>query len=134
MGGGLLSVSLDEASGMVPMPAPSLEGMWDKAKRLLRSPDDIQMAPGNTSARMVASSSDGPPHYVCLKKGRCECDQTCPHFQAVGLCAHSVAVAELLGSLHSTLEAVSRMNKVSITKLAKHNLPSGAGRKGGKSP
>ena len=31
MGSGLLSVSLHKASGMVAIPAPSLEGMWDKA-------------------------------------------------------------------------------------------------------
>ena len=43
-----------------------------------------------------------------------------------------VAVAEIMGSLQSTLAAVSQQKNISLTKLAQHSLPSGAGQKNGK--
>ena len=44
----------------------------------------------------------------------------------------SCKLAEIMGSLQSTLAAVSQQKNISLTKLAQHSLPSGAGQKNGK--
>lgn len=42
----------------------TIKNMWDKAERLLTTPNAITPAPGNENARVVASDSSSRPHFV----------------------------------------------------------------------
>ena len=60
------------------------------------------------------------------------CDSDCPNWKALGICAHSVAVAELSGKLPVFIERIKKCNKrPSISKFAEATMPKGRGRKGG---
>ena len=87
-------MDLQSASEQVNIPIKCLEGIWTKASELISTNDAIVLAPGQDSgARMVLSKV---PHMVTPKKGReFSCNSSCPNWKSMGICAHSVAVAEV---------------------------------------
>lgn len=85
------------------VPLACLQGVWEKAKRLISTINAITLAPGQEpEARMVLSYSGNVPHMVVPKKsGEFSCDAKCPNWRAMGICSHTVAVAEVNKSYHS---------------------------------
>ena len=63
-----LSVPIQEVS-ISSIPVTTLQNIWQKAERLLNTPHAIACAPGNSSARMVASESSSRPHFVQQNAG-----------------------------------------------------------------
>lgn len=132
-----LSMDVDSVSSLVNVPLPCLKGIWQKASELLASPDKIVAAPGHSpEAKMVASHTGPRPHLVLpCKSGIFKCDNDCLNYKSMGMCSHSVAVANLNGSLHQFISAFSKLKKQpDFTKLSLHGMPSGRGRKGGQAP
>ena len=78
----------------------------------------IAPAPGQPSeARMVLSYSGKTPHMVTPKKiGDFSCDSSYPNWKSLGICSHSVAVAETNGQLRLFI-------------IKKEKIPTGRGRK-----
>ena len=83
------------------VPLNCLEGIWSKAAERLSTPDAIVPAPGvGIGAKFVLSYSGKRPHLVMPKKSGCfACDHDCPNWRSLGICAHSVAVANLCSKL-----------------------------------
>ena len=100
-----LSVDVNDFSAHVVTPLPVLEGIWKKCSELLSEKNAVVKAPGhNDKARMVKSYSGPRPHLVvCKKGGQFACDNTCPNWRSLGICAHAVVAAEDNGDLMTYL-------------------------------
>lgn len=60
------------------------------------------------------------------------CDSDCPNWKELGVCAHSVAVAEMSGKLFEFVEKVKKAKKQPVlSKFVEATMPKGRGRKGG---
>ena len=92
-----LAVDIHDVANSVRIPLNSLEGIWKKAAELLKTEGAIVPAPGvGDNAKFVLSYSGRKPHLVVPKKGGSfACDQDCPNWCALSICAHSVAVANV---------------------------------------
>ena len=130
-----LSVDIDNALQLVNVPYKCLEGIWGKAKDLINTENAIVPAPGqDPTARMVLSYSGQMPHLVTPKKGGdFACDSNCANWKAMGICSHSVAVADINDKLMEFL-AKKTKKRANMTKLLTTNMPKGRGRKGGVAP
>ena len=118
----------------------TLQNMWEKAERLLNTPNAITPAPGNENARMVASDSSSRPHFVQKTAGnKFLCDDSCPMWRGQKVCAHAIAVAESLHCLKGFIETLRKSKaECNLTKLVttscerrKASTKSGAPRKRG---
>ena len=130
-----LSVDYMEFSEQVFIPEMVLESIWRKASELLTSPNAIASAPGlDSKAHTVMSYSGKRPHLVSAKKtGQYVCDKACGNWNSLNLCSHTVAVAETNGELRNFVSWLTKAKKKpSVTKLVVTGMPSGRGRKGGK--
>ena len=89
-----LSVSAED-SGILTIPFITLQGMWEKAERLLSSHTEITHAPGSDpKARMVLSLTSDTPHFVrCKANGQYICDLACIRWISADICSHTLAVA-----------------------------------------
>ena len=132
----LMSVSLEDAVQKVNVPLKCLEGIWNKASQLIDTENAIVPAPGqDPEAKMVLSYSGKVPHMVTPKKsGDFSCDSNCPSWKAMGICAHSVAVAEVNNKLPQFLSTKKRKQAINVTNLLTTTMPKGRGRKGGVAP
>lgn len=126
-----LSVNVNSFSRSVSVPFPTLSGIWTKAEDLLKDPGgNFSMSPGSHSqARMVKSYSSSTPHLVKpAKGGRFICDSNCAHYKSLGICSHTVAVAELNNSLIEFL-AFYKKSKAkhipNLTAMAISDMPNG---------
>ena len=82
------------------VPRSVLDGIWEKAFELATDPNAIASAPGYDKGHTVKSSSGRRPHLVMAKnKGQYCCDSDCGNHKSLGICSHSVAVAEIDGEL-----------------------------------
>ena len=132
-----LSVDASTAAKSTNLPITCVEGIWNKAKELLQKENAIVPAPGQSSeARMVLSYSSKVPHMVTpTKGGGFSCDSNCPSWKSVGMCAHSVAVAQVNGKLDELVSIVKKKKKnPNVTALVTSTMPKGRGRKGGVPP
>ena len=132
-----LSVDVDSAIKAVNLPATCLEGMWSKAADLLHKEHAIAPAPGHSpEAKMVLSYSGKSPHMVTpVKGGGFSCDSNCANGKSLGVCSHSIAVAEVNGKLSQFIAFVQKKKKhPNITCLTTTSMPSGRGRKGSAPP
>ncbi len=93
-------------------------------------------APGINQGKFVLSYCNSRPHLVVPSKNSIySCDFECPKWKGLGICAHSVAVAEINGKLPDYIEKVRKKKQTpNITKLAKSTMPKGRGRKGSQQP
>ena len=109
----LLSVAVNDFSALVITPVEVLKAIWRKAYELLREPNSISRAPGQgDNARMVRSYSGSRPHLVLHKKsGQYACDNMCPNWKSLGICAHSVATAEDNHELQLFIQWYSKAKK-----------------------
>ena len=133
-----LSVDMENASVQTNIPVNCLRGVWKKASDLLKGSNAIVMAPGqDEQARMVLSYSGHAPHMVVPKKGGdFSCDANCPNWKSLGLCSHTVAVAEVNHKLATFLAARQKKKQQpgNLTNLLTATMPRGRGRKGGSAP
>ena len=132
-----LSVDVSDVVASTNLPLPCFQGIWSKATELLQAPGSIVAAPGHpANTWMVASRSGQRPHLVAPCKGELiKCDNECLNYKSMGICSHSVAVAQLNNKLQQFVNAFSKVKrKPNFTSLAVHGMPSGRGRKGGQAP
>ena len=133
-----LSVDYKELLNSSVITMSTLQDMWQKATHLAFTPGLVTVVPGqpNSNNRIVASMTNGPPHYVTKKsEGQFVCTGVCPRFTANKICQHTVAAAENCKQL-SQFCAWWKMHHTgpNIDSLAVVGLPKGvAGQKGGKS-
>ena len=128
-----LSVDVEAAATNLNVPLTCVEGIWKKANELIRNPDAIVPAPGQTpESRMVLSYSGKVPHLVTpTKGGGFSCDGNCPNWKSLGFCSHSIAVAELNEKLDVFITYLHKKNKSpNVTTLITSQMPSDRGRKG----
>ena len=125
-----ISVSHLESGLSAAIPPHSLCTMWNKAEKIINSEGDISMAIGkfhnDDRARQVGSESNPrQPHFVYqYNTGKVVCDN-CPLYQAFKICQHSIAVAEVRGSLSLFLKWRKSVSKGqhSAENLTKSSLP-----------
>ena len=132
-GDGKLSMDAETLAKSSNLPIACVEGILNKASELLHKENAIVPAPGQSSeARMVLSFSSKMPHMVVPTKGSgFSCDNNCSNWKSIGLCSHSVAVAESNGKLEEFIMGVKRKKKIpNMTALATSTMPKGRGRKG----
>ena len=139
---GVLDVSQDElvlALGTVP--SSTVEGLWKKAEWLLKTPNQVVVAPGcSPDARMVASSRNlDRPHLVIPGKaeGEFRCDKSCPQWNGLAVCSHVLATAQSTGKLLPFLQwyrnSKTKKKNGNLTALARTDMPANPGKKGGQS-
>ena len=69
------------------------------------------------------------------KGNRFICDSECCHFKSIGICSHTVAVAELNGKLLEFVAFYKKTKRVpNLTSMATSGMPKGKGRKGSEPP
>ena len=131
-----LSCDVTNASEKLDIPLPCLQGIWSKAEKLLTTKEAIVPAPGQApEARMVLSYSGKVPHMVTPNKSRSFCcDSSCVNWKSLGICSHTVAVAEVNGKLLQFLSLCKKKKKPNLTSLLTTDLPKGSGRKGAVPP
>ncbi len=132
-----LSVNVEAAVKAVNLPLTCVERMWLKAAELIHKEHAIVPAPGQSpEAKMVLSYSGKSPHMVTpIKGGGFSCDSNCANWKSLGICSHSIAVAEINGKLSEFVAFVQKKKKrPNITKLTTASMPKGRGRKGGVPP
>ena len=66
------------------------------------------------------------------KGGVFSCESNCPNWKSLGICSHSVAVAQVNGKLEEFISAVKK--SPNVTALVISTMPRGRGRKGGVPP
>lgn len=131
-----LSIRVDSFADLVTVPRSVLDGIWEKAFELATDPNAIASAPGYDKGHTVKSSSGRRPHLVMAKnKGQYCCDSDCGNHKSLGICSHSVAVAEIDGELKGFVDwFVKAKRRPNITNLVLTGMPMGRGRKGGVPP
>ena len=132
-----LSLDVEAAFKIVNIPRTCLEGMWLKAAELLNKEHAIVPAPGQSpEAKMVLSYSGKAPHMVTpVGGGGLNCDANCVNWKSLGICSHSIAVAEINGKLAHFISFVQKKKKrPNLTNLTTTTMPRGRGRKGGVPP
>jgi len=89
-----------------------------------------------TNDKMVKSKSGDAPHLVRADEHKYKCDDRCPHFKSISLCSNVVAAAESNGDLSEFVNwfCSKHGSGPNLMRIATHDMPAGAGRKGGKVP
>jgi hypothetical protein len=117
------SVPVSELVGSVPIPEIILNGIWSKAAQLLSMPNAISRAPGSDmKSHAVLSFSGSRNHLVsCKKTGQYVCDKACGNWNSLGICSHTVAVAEVNDDLSSFILWYQKAKKKAIfDKICPH--------------
>ena len=77
------------------------------------------------------------PHLI--EKGKAEseykCEKTCPHYNALKLCSHVIAMVEANEDLKAFLQFYTKKkeaDKMNLSRLLQTDMPSNPGCKGGK--
>jgi hypothetical protein len=114
-----------------------LEDIWKKASMLVSMNNAIISVPGEpvgSRSRMVMSASGKTPHHVQIlqnNRNKFICDHNCPRFKAYKFCSHTIAVAEINGSLRGFMSVLSKgKSRSNLSSIVYHGLPAGAGEKG----
>ena len=128
-----LSIDPKKFQSGLNIPLPSVQAIWNKAAELISQPNCIVAAPGHgTESKMVMSRKGKRPHLVtCGKNGRYSCDSDCPNWKSLGICSHSVAVAQTNDSLQEFCDYYRKSKRLpSMSQLLLSGMPSGIGNKG----
>jgi hypothetical protein len=119
-------------------PQETVRGMWDKAVQLVSSPGKMSPAPGCApTSRMVASHRfQDRPHLVTKGKAKDEykCEKSCPHWNGIKICSHTIAAAESNGDLSKFLVWYKQKRSTKAANLSavvRTDMPQHPGRKGG---
>jgi hypothetical protein len=127
-----LSIDPQKFQSGLNIPLPSVQAIWNKAAELISQPNLIVAAPGHgTESKIVLSRTGKRPHLVtCGKNGRYSCDGDCPNWKSLGICSHSVAVAQVNGSLKEFCDHYRKSKRLpSMSQLLLSGMPSGMGNK-----
>ena len=66
------------------------------------------------------------------KGGGFACDSNCPNWKSLGLCSHTVAVAQVNGKLEQYISLVKKTKRIpNVIALVTSTMPKGQGKKGG---
>ena len=128
-----LSIDPQKFRSGLNIPLPSVQAIRSKAAKLISEPNSIVAAPGyGTESKMVLSRRGKRPHLVtCGKDGRYSCDSDCPNWKSLGICSHSVAVAQMNDSLQEFCDYYWKSKHLpSMSQLLLSGMPSGMGNKG----
>ena len=120
----LVDVNTVACHGQIPLTC--LEGIWSKAAELLKTDGAIVSAPGVSSGcKFVQSYSGYRPHLVTPKRGSTfACNQDCPNWRALNVCAHTVALAKLSGKLPDFVASFKKVKKSpSLSLFAEATMP-----------
>ena len=80
---------------------------------------------------MVLSYSRKNAHMISyIKTGDFACDANCLNWKGLGICSHSVAVAEVNGQLKEFLRLKKHQKPPNLTNMVSTSAPRGRGRKG----
>ena len=132
-------------SGIIRVPFSILARMYHRAALILACREDniISSDPGkgDNLARFVANESINAPSYVLCRKRSVRhgayymCSTTCIDFVAYDICAHTIAVAEMDGSLTEFVQCykATRQRPPNVDALIHMDLPAGRGTKKTKS-
>ena len=134
-----LSVGIED-SGIIRVPFQILSRMYNDAEAILRCKDErIIPDPGNgdNPPRYVANETAKVPAYVVNRKRSVRhgcyyiCSDSCIRFTTYAICEHSLAVAELDGSLSAFFKCYKAMNQraPNVAGLVSIDLPAGRGTK-----
>ena len=115
-------------------------GMYNEAEAILRCKDGrIIPDPGNgdNPPQYVANETANVPAYVVNRKSSVRhgcyytCSDSCIRFTTYAICEHSLAVAELDGSLSAFFKCYKAMNQraPNVADLVSIDLPAGRGTK-----
>ena len=134
-----ISMSHEEAFANTKVPHATAEGIWNKATMLIAEENAIVVAPGcGPKDKMVKSKSGTVLHLVTATNDlEYKCDDKCPQYKSLFVCSHAVAAAQFNGEVKEFMEWYRRRHgnhQPSFIKLAVHDMPAAAGRKGGKLP
>ena len=99
--GGDLLVEAESAAQELHLPLACVQGIWRKAAELLSKKNAVVTAPGHDddNVKMVLSYSSKTPHTVTPTKLGYACDNNCANWKSIGICSHTVAVAQVNGNL-----------------------------------
>ena len=85
--------------------------------------------PVGSRSRMVMSAS-GRTLHVQIQQNKFICDHNCPRFKTYKFCSHTIAVAEIDGSLRGFMSVLSEgKSRSNLSSIIYHGLPAGAGEK-----
>ena len=116
-------------------PLSTAKSIYEKAVCLNFSDEAMVPAPGcEKGSYMVESSSrKDRPHLVLRgKNGAFKCDRTCPNFNALKLCSHTVTAANRSKELNLFL--LKHKPSFDVTGAIMTDMPKNPGKKGGKGP
>ena len=96
------------------IPLNCLQEIWNKATELLGTDKAIVTSSDcDTEATYVLSYSESNPYLVTPKKTEVFAyDSACVNWKCLGICAHSVAVAEMNGRLQDFTERVKNTHAI----------------------
>ena len=119
-------------------PQETVKGMWDKAVELVSSPGKISSAPGcDPTLKMVASHRfKDRPHLIMKGKanGEHRCKKSCPHWNGIKICSHTIATVESNGDLSKFLvwyKEKRSTKAANLSAVVRTDMPQYPGRKGG---
>ena len=121
------------------LPHETAKGIVQKAQEIVDDATAIAHVPGGKSKdRFIISRSQKQPHLVTAKNNsEYNCDDRCPHYQSLSICAHTIAAAYVNGefsAFQKWFRTCKRQQNSNLYQLSKHGMPAGAGRKGSKPP
>eukprot|EP00112_Aurelia_sp_Birch-Aquarium-sp1_P022258 Seg621.1 transcript_id=Seg621.1/GoldUCD/mRNA.D3Y31 product="hypothetical protein" protein_id=Seg621.1/GoldUCD/D3Y31 len=124
-----ITISPEEV-GINTVPHAVLATMFQKANKLLSSPELIVPQPGSTDGSYIVHRHSNK--IYCVKPGKggaLVCDRSCFN-RSTGICEHTLAVAKRKGTFKEFLNCFKRGKKgASITALALKGGPKNAGKK-----
>ena len=108
-----------------------------KAAEIHSSGAIVQLNSNEATITLVVPSKDNPkqPHIVNIyPSGKCECDQNCPGYVAVSICAHVIAACLKTSRLSNFIQwFVTKKRKsggINYSRAVSFGMPRGRGRKG----
>ncbi|XP_028413858.1 uncharacterized protein LOC114536703 [Dendronephthya gigantea] len=124
-----LSVTANE-SGITTVPQPILEAMFERASNLLAVPGKVIPKPGADDGSFVVAGLSNNIHCVNPGKGgSLSCDRSCINY-ATKICEHTLAVAQVRGTLSELLTWFKRRKKrPAMMEMVEQSGPKTAGRK-----
>lgn len=133
-----LGITSAEFASQVKISHDTIQAVWRKAEILLKTEGSIVSSPGMEKSWFVESKSKQAPHLVRVSpKGSISCDKACEHYRSIGICSHTVAIAQKVGSLKEFAKSFIKKKGAHLPNLgnfALTGMPPGRSRKGAVPP
>ena len=117
-------------SGITTIPLPILDSMFERANRLLESPENVISKPGATDGFFIVAGYSNKIHIVTPGKGgSIKCDRSCIN-SSTKICEHVLAVAQVRGTINEFLAYYKRSKRgPNLLQMSLGSAPKSAGRK-----